>query len=514
MTSLFRPRQSFLQSNAWQNQALNALHYNTSQQGSVVPLVYGTTRVQVNLIDLLNYMGPVGKKGKTGSLPTTGTSLTGKGGGSSKGKGGKKNVPDFSVDVMFGICQGPVQGPPLTIYSSSGVESWGGAGLNFYSGADGQAGDSVFSGLGHTVNYSGTEVISGTPMDLGHSPVIPNLSFEQPGMLVGTQTGGYGADANPGLIITDFLTNARYGAEFPPANLDTLTGGNTYGEYCQAAQLLVSVEIDGHQKALEWVDALVKLTNSAMFFSGKLLKVVPYGDLALSSNGASWTPNLTPVYSLTDDDFIPWHAHQDESGPRPGEEDPILVTRKNPADSFNWYLIEYTDRSNFYNTTTLAVSDQGAIDQYSLRIADTIQGRAFCNQVSAQISAQLSLQRSQYIKNTPYRFKVGWRYVLVEPMDILLLTGRFGDQYLIEQPVRVTSIEEDENGDLTFEAEEIQVGTSPPPPSPGVPITAPSTGYSDQFAADMPATTTLSRIFNVIPLTIAAGEDHLCGGCE
>lgn len=466
MTSLFRTRQPFLQTNAWQNQALNALHYNTSQQGSVVPLVYGTTRQQVNVIDLLNYMGPTGKKGKTGSIPLTGTANTvGKGGGGSKGKGSKKNV-NFSVDVMFAVCQGPVAGVPLTVYSSSGVASFGGIGLNFYTGDDGQAVDSVFNGLGHSVNYSGTAVMSGTPLDLGQSPVLPNLSVEQPAILVGADTGGYNLDANPGHIINDFLTNPRYGAEFPLANFTNLFVTNGYGPYCQAAQLLISVSLDGHQKAIEYLDQITKLTNSTLVWSGKVLKIIPWGDLSLSSNGASWIPNLVPVYSFTDDDFIPWQAYQEGSGPKPGEEDPILVTRANPADAYNWFSIEYTDRTNFYNSTTLTVSDQGAIDQYGLRIGDTIQGRAFCNQISAQISAQLTLQRSQYVRNTPYRFQVGWRYGLLEPMDIVLLTGRMGDIYLNQQPVRVTSVEEDENGNLTVEAEEIQVGASAPPPAP------------------------------------------------
>src|SRR5882762_2180262 len=101
MAALFRTRQPFLQTNAWQNQALNALHYNTSQQGSVVPLIYGTTRQSINLIDFGNYKGPSGSKGKTGSLPITGTQSRAAKGGS--GKSGKKSAPNYSVDVMFGI---------------------------------------------------------------------------------------------------------------------------------------------------------------------------------------------------------------------------------------------------------------------------------------------------------------------------------------------------------------------------------------------------------------------------
>ena len=508
--SLFRTRQPFLQTNAWQNQALNALHYNTSQQGSVVPLVYGTVRQQINLIDLLNYMGPQGKKGKTGSIPITGTATPAKGGGGSKGKGGKK-AQKFSVDVMFAICQGPSSGPPITIYSSSGVASFGGVGLNFYGGNDGQAVDSVFNSFGHTVNYSGTAVMSGTPMDLGQSPVIPNLSVEIPGVMVGLDTGGYPFDANPARAITDFLTNARYGAEFPIANLDGFFGSNGYAAYCQAAQLLISISLDGHQKAIEYLDQITKLTNSTLVWSGKLLKIIPWGDLSLNSNDITWDPNLTPAYSFDDDDFLPWHSEQDGSGPKPGEEDPILVTRANPADAYNWFSLEYTDRVNFYNSTTITVSDQGAIDAYGLRIGDTIQGRAFASEVSAQISAQLILQRSQYVRNTPYRFQVGWRFGLLEPMDIVELTGRMGDIYLNLQPVRVLSVEEDENGNLIVEAEEIQVGASAPPPVPGVPIVSTGTAFGGRFLPPGTSVTTgfVPSLQNGFPLPVIQGRTKL-----
>jgi hypothetical protein len=473
LAGIFRTRQPFLQTNSWQNQALNALHYNTSQAGSVVPIIYGTARQQVNLVNFANYIGPQGKKGKAGSLPITGTSNTGKGGGSSKGKGGKKSGGQYSIDVDFLICQGPVTfNGNNFVFSSTGVEPFNTSGLNFYTGADGQANDPTFDSFGFPVNYSGSCRITGTPMDLGQSPVIPNLSFEITGLFTGTNSGpSYPFDANPSDIITDFLTNPRYGSGFPAVNLDDLAPGSgvSYGDYCQAAQLLVSVSLDGHQTAIEWLWPLVKLTNSAMVWSGKLLKIIPYGDLALSTNGATWAPNLTPLYSLTDDDFLPWRPRQLGRGPTPGEDDPILTNIVNAADVKNWVPIEYTDRSNYYNSTIISAFDQGLIDQFGLRLGDTIQGRAFCNPTSAQISAQLQLQRSIFYRATPIKFQGGWQYALVEPMDLLLLTGQFGDNYLQDTPVRILSVSENENGDLSFEAEEVQVGQNAPAPNPSPP---------------------------------------------
>jgi len=469
MASFFRPKQSFLQNNAWQHQAKNALHYNTSQQGSVLPLIYGTCRQQVNLIDLKNYKGPKGKKGKTGSIPLSGTSQTGKGGGSSKGKGGKKSG-HYSVDVDFALCQGPVPFyPGNNIFTSAGVEPFSVSGLHFYGGSDGQAPDSHFNQVG----YSGTCHITGTPMDLGQSPVLPNVGVEITGFLTGTHTGDYVKDANPGDIVTDFLSNARYGAGFPAECVDRLVHDedgvtlNTYGDYCQAASLLVSTSLDGHQKAIEWLNGLLVLTNSTMVWSGKLLKIVPYGDLPISNNGAAWVPtNFVHQYDLNDMDFLPWHPRQDGAVPTPGDDDPIMIMRSNPADADNWISMEYMDRQNFYNSTTITAYDQGAIDTYKLRIGDSLPGRAFCNQYSAQISIQLLMQRRLYIRNSQIKFQLGWRFALLEPMDMVTLTGFSGDVYLNEYPVRILSIEENDNGDLVFVCEDPQMGQAGPVSTP------------------------------------------------
>src|SRR6516165_11893731 len=236
--SLFRPHTPFLQNNAWQNQALNALRYNTSQLGSVLPLIYGTVRQQVNLISLGNYMGPNGggKKGKgRGALPLGGTNtVQGKGGGGGKKGGGKKGNQDFTVDVAFAMCQGPITFNSATlIFANAQVEAFSATGLHFNGGGDGQAGDPTFNGIGSGINYSGTCWITGTPMDLGTSPTIPNLGFELNGLLYNTGGPNFPVDANPGNVITDFLTNARYGCGFPAANLDDLiTPGDSVHNYC------------------------------------------------------------------------------------------------------------------------------------------------------------------------------------------------------------------------------------------------------------------------------------------
>jgi putative tail protein len=429
--------------NAFSNPSLGSLRYNTSQAGSPIFVCYGTQRVPINLVEYWNFQG-------TGS---GGSGAGGKGLGNSSGKKGGASQ-QFSVDVAFGICQGPVSFTGSTYGDSGANRIWanggvafglGNVGLNGYAGSDGQPPDPVFASSDVNqppIGYSGTCYVTGTPLNLGSSSAIPDISFEITGFQYGTAGSNFPNDARPDRIVTDMLTNPRYGAGFPAAHLDTAGAIADWGNYCQAAQLAMSLLLDKQQPAARWLEEIAQLTVSAVVWSGTVLKIIPYGDQTLTGNGATWLPNLTWQYSLGDDDFLPWS----------GTSDPVLLTRTDPAQAGNWLSVEYMDAATGYNPQVIAAFDQGAIDQDGLKTEPSIQTHAFTNPTSATISAQLMLQRRQYVRNT-YRFKLGWRYALLEPMDIVLITD--ATLGLAATPVRITEIAEDENGELTITAEEI-----------------------------------------------------------
>jgi Putative phage tail protein len=431
--------------NAFDHPAVGSLRYNTSQAGSPVVIAYGTQRLTVNLLEFWNFQG-------SGSGSPGGKGLG--------GSGGKKGAnQQFSVDVAFGICQGPASfsgsswgsGGSNRIWANGGIAyGLGNVGLNGYAGNDGQAADPVFASSDvnqPVIGYSGTCYVTGTPLNLGSSSALPDISFEVTGVEAGTAGPGFPNDARPDLIVVDLLTNPRYGAGFPPGNLDIAGALADWGDYCQAARLAMSLLLDKQQPAVRWIEEVTQLTVSAVVWSGTLLKIIPYGDQALSANGASWAPDLTWQYSLGDDDFLPW-----SDGGGSGDTDPVLLTRSDPAQATNWLSLEYMDAGNSYNPQIIGAFDQGAIDQYGLRTEASIQAHDFTNPTSATVSAQLMLQRRLYVRNT-YQFKLGWKYVLLEPMDIVLITdAALG---LAGAPVRITQIEEDDNGELTVTAEEI-----------------------------------------------------------
>jgi hypothetical protein len=423
--------------NAFSNPTIGSLRYNTSQAGSPVFLCYGTQRVSVNVIELWGFSGSSGSKG-------------GKGLGSSGGKKGSNQ--NYSVDVAFGLCQGPVSfaGPTesgyLRVWANGGIAiGLGSVGLNGYAGDDEQAPDPVFASSDTNtpvVGYSGTCYVTGTPMQLGSSPALPDISFEIRGMAAGSAGPTYLADARPDQIVIDLLTNPRYGAGFPADNLDGAGSVADWGNYCQAAQLIMSLLLDRQQPCARWLEEIAQLTVSAVLWSGNILKIIPYGDQALAANGASWTPDLTWQYSLGDDDFLSVGS----------DSDPVTITRSDPAQATNWLSVEYLDNGNSYNPQIVPAFDQGLIDQYGLRSDASVQAHEFTNATTATISAQLMLQRKAYVRNT-YKFKLGWRYSLLEPMDIVLLTDTTTG--LSGAAVRIAQIDEDDNGELSVTAEEI-----------------------------------------------------------
>ncbi len=70
----------------------------------------------------------------------------------------------------------------------------------------------------------------------------------------------------------------------------------------------MSLLLDRQQPCARWLQEIADLTVAAVVWSGSTLKIIPYGDQALSNNGASWTPNLTWQYSFGDDDFLDFAA--------------------------------------------------------------------------------------------------------------------------------------------------------------------------------------------------------------
>ena len=177
----------------------------------------------------------------------------------------------------------------------------------------------------------------------------------------------------------------------------------------------------------------------------------------------SYVPSLTPIYSLTDLDYV-----KDGDSKSAAGKGPVSVSRLDPFSLPTIQRIEVLSRSNQYGSVPVEARDQSQIGLYGPRVGSTVTAHEICDEVViGPIVAQILLQRALYVR-ARFTWKLGWEFCCLDPMDIIELTDP--NLGLTAYPVRILSIEEDDNGLLTFTAEELTVGVSTPVlyPSAGV----------------------------------------------
>ena len=427
----------------------SGLAIQTATAAAPIPIIYGLTRMAPNII----------WRDGTAAVPQYSSS-----GGGGKGGGGKSvSGYEYYTWIMYAIGEGPIV-TVGTIYNGQGVYPYGSFGLSLLPGTTPQApwapgaANPIYAPA--AMNYNGTAYMASADFDLGTSASLPSLGFEVYGLFQQNSLTVNLYDADPSMVVADFLTNPQYGVGFPAASIAATTlsgtsGDASYQSYCRAAGLAFSPQITDQETANSILARWLQLTNTAAIWSGGQLKFVPYGDTPAAANNWAFTPNTTPVYDLTDDDFV----YEDGN-------DPVQVARLDPYAVPNVQRLECFDRANQYAATPVEARDQNAIEQFGLNIGSTITAHEICDLGIGLIAAQLILQRGLYIRNT-YSFKLSWEYCPLEPMDLVTLTDPgLGLAYTT---VRLTAVEEDGDGLLAVTAEEFPGGTataaSYPPPA-------------------------------------------------
>ena len=409
------------------------LQVQTSALGLNIPIGWGTFRCKCNLVDYLDFKSTANKaaSGKGGSTTTSYT---------------------YAASLIMAICEGPIDALPTVyvngkIYADGAKTALAQTSLSLSNGTVGQA---VWPYLTsshpvHAIGYSGLAIVYATNYGLGASASPPNHSFEV------VRTSAFGVpgtpDADPSLVVADFFENSRTGV--PGWRAGLLGDLTQYQDYCLAAGLLVSPVIDNQRSAKDFLDELLKATNSTCVWSEGGLKFIPYGDAPLAGSGKTFTPDITPVYALGDDDFV---VEKDEA--------PILVDIMDQSDAYNVVQLEYLDRSNQYNMAIALASDAANVAQYGVRRKDPDTVHCIASPAAAAISAQLYLQRTLYIR-AQYKFKLGWMFAALEPGDIVELTDP--GLGLAAYPVRITQIDEDQHYGLAITAEDAPIGVGASP---------------------------------------------------
>lgn len=395
----------------------------SSVYGLPIPIIYGLARVAANMIHLVD---------ATSELVTTDS----RSGNKKIHVQSSQNTYRYTAALALGLCEGQIGGPggqpPIgnvwrdkeapvqftAVYQPAG-----------WSVFDGSPTQSPWSYLttnhpSEAVPYQSVAYVVFPGLELSDN-VLSSYSWEINGLLPFLGPGNNIFDANPADVFPDLLTNVQYGLALPSARIGSLT---SFYQYCGAAGLFFSPVYDAARPASDIVSELLQAANCALVWSDGVFKVIPYGDQPLSGNGQTYTPNTTPEYDLTDADFL-----------APPGTDPVVVTRIRAADAYNRVVVEFENRANLYAPEVQEAKDQNAIELYGLRSMPSISLSLIKDADTARLVAQLVLQRVQAIRNT-YTFKLGWRYSLLESMDLVTLTDVGLGMSLT--PVRLTSVTE------------------------------------------------------------------------
>lgn len=412
---------------------INGLQVQTSSYGLPVQLRYGRNRGAGQLIDWQGFRAVEhAQKQKTGG----------------KGGGGKSNTSysyTYNVTPLLALGEGPLQAINR-VWKDDAVQTLAQSGFTFLNGSWTQTAWSYMTSKfpTHARAYIGTAYVGGADLDLGDNASLPNYNFDISGLCYIAGKPG----AKPGDILTDYLTHAQHGAGF---NYLATMAGSDFEKYCLARGIYLSPFEETQRPASDFVNAVAEACNSAVVWSQSKLKLVPYGDETIVGTDGTYTPNLTPQYDITEDDYL-----SSSKGDNGGY---VTIDQKPLEQAYNHIQLEIVDGDNDFVVTVVEAKDQADIDARGLRSKAVIQRHDITNVDIGRDVAQMMLQRELYVINT-YTFYLTVRHSLLDLMDLLTINDKVNN--IVQQLVRITEIEEQDDG-VMIVAEEVLANASHAP---------------------------------------------------
>jgi hypothetical protein len=329
------------------------------------------------------------------------------------------------------------------------------------------------------LGYGGVALAS---CDSGHAAVptgeLERSTFEIRGLRATVSVGGTGAyDASPYGVLTDILTSSIFGLGWSTSILGDQDGGlafvlgadgtagSGYKRYTETQLWVISMAITEQRPTRDIIGEILTATDSVPVWSEGTLKVRPLGEASTTDGSATYTPYLTPQYDLgaiassgESSDFLA------------GLGDAWVTAERVPrAETFNCYPVEWTNRITARTDTTGALLDEPRnaynadtedgnpdpvdVDLYGLRKAPVTSLRCITRPAHAKAIADILTKRALHTARVRYRFRLGWRYALLEPTDLVTLTDSVLG--ISRRLVRITEIEEQEDGSFDVVAEEV-----------------------------------------------------------
>jgi hypothetical protein len=227
------------------------------------------------------------------------------------------------------------------------------------------------------------------------------------------------------------------------------TAASSARNYGRASELgYVSGAMREQRPVAEHMQDVLDAMDCVIFDSEEVLKVRPLGDAQIVNGDVTFTPYVTPVYSIG--------AGKPLAG---GTEPAVRMTAASTAQAFNVVSVAFRDRGAVgasYRRSVVTAYDQADIDRQKALHGGTGKLEApvlelpwITSAAHARKIAQIRLQRARAVRHSQ-RVRLGWRDgALLEQMDLILLNdARLG---LVNYPVRISAIEEDDDGTVTLE---------------------------------------------------------------
>jgi predicted RNA methylase len=259
-------------------------------------------------------------------------------------------------------------------------------------------------------------------------------------------------------MISVVLTNTDFGLGCT-LSVDFGSGTGAWAAHAAAMGAFISMAIVEAREAREIVGEMVSAVNGAAVWSEGHLKLFPLTTEKLVNGAAVYTPVVTPAYDLggraQGSDFL---ADQGQA--------PIQVERVANVDRFNCFPIEYTSRSSA-RVTAAGVTLTEPNNEYTKMTYDgdahptdsQVRGVLKAPVLSLPCITRLPhvkllsrlLANQSVAKTATYRFRLGWRFALLECGDLVTITE--ANLGLARQLVRVTEISEGDDGGFDVVAE-------------------------------------------------------------
>jgi len=424
--------------------AYTGLQIQTSVNTLPIPVVWGTVKIAPNV----GWYGDFTKHNKS-------VSAGGKGGG----KGAE--IADYTASVELMLCEGVVDSVPK-VFVDQGTSTLAELGMTLIPGTYPE--QAPWSYLEHAhpedaFGYPGTAIIVIENYDLGPSAALPQhnvLCVRTTGFEASWCAPSGIATADMALVIQDFLSSEQYGVPGFANSFDTdtllstdaatTTGDASLQTYLRALGIGMGVALTSQETASSILDRWLQLCNCAAVWSGEKLKFIPYGDETITANGVTYLPDLAAVVDLSADDFL------EQSG-----DAPFSVSRTDPAEAKNVVNLEITSEDGNFSYLPIPAWDQSAIENaLTRRIDSTVTAHEIIGTEVGAIIAHLILQKGLYNRNSA-TFKLPVTFCPYDPMDNVTVAVPLLEY--AQASFRIVSIEEDDQGDLTVDIDELRLGT-------------------------------------------------------